>query len=106
MKKILTLFVAVLSLTACSKEKPFESLKVGMTGSKVIELVGEPDQKMPIFVAEWWTYQKDNKLIVMNSDTVVRVVLDLKSTQDSMKVAGQELQDLGDNMKKQLDSIQ
>jgi len=56
-----------------------------MPAKKVIELVGEPETKTPMFVVEWWNYPGENKLIVMSHDSVLRVVMDLKATQDSMK---------------------
>ena len=99
MKKTLLILVAAIGLAACSKTKSFESVSKGMTKEKVTELVGEPEQKMPMFIAEWWMYPTDNKVIVMHSDTVLRVVMDLKSVQDSMKSMGTELQKLQDQMK-------
>jgi hypothetical protein len=99
MKKTLLILVAAMGLTACSKTRSFESISKGMTKEKVTELVGEPEQKMPMFIAEWWMYPTDNKVIVMHSDTVLRVVMDLKSVQDSMKSMGTELQKLQDQMK-------
>lgn len=94
MKKALLILVAAIGLTACYKTKSFDSISKGMTKDKVTELVGEPEEKMPMFVAEWWMYRKENKVVVMHSDTVLRVVKDLKSVQDSMKSLGDELQKL------------
>jgi len=45
-------------------------------------------------------YRKENKVVVMHSDTVLRVVMDLKSIQDSMKSMGDELQKLNEESKK------
>ncbi|MNJ91513.1 hypothetical protein D3C87_91650 [compost metagenome] len=94
MKNTLLILVAAIGLTACYKTKSFDSISKGMTKDKVTELVGEPEEKMPMFVAEWWMYRKENKVVVMHSDTVLRVVKDLKSVQDSMKSLGDELQKL------------
>lgn len=94
MRKTLLILAAAIGLTACSKIKSFESISKGMTKDEVTQLVGEPEEKMPMFIAEWWMYRKDNKVVVMHSDTVLRVIMDLKSVQDSMKSLGDELQKL------------
>lgn len=98
MIKSLLIFAATVGLTACAKTKSFESVSKGMSKDKVVELVGEPEEKMPMFIAEWWMYRTDNKAIVIHSDTVLRVVTDLKSIQDSMKAMGDELQKLKEKM--------
>nr|WP_121272586.1 hypothetical protein [Pedobacter schmidteae] len=94
MRKALLILVAAIGMMACSKTKSFESISKGMTKDKVAALVGEPDEKMPMFIAEWWMYRADNKVVVMHSDTVLRIIMDLKSVQDSMKSLGDELQKL------------
>ena len=53
MKKIILIGMVILSLSACSKKKPFDSIKKGMTKEKVSALIGEPEQKMPMFIMEW-----------------------------------------------------
>ncbi len=76
-----------------------------MSKEKVSALIGEPEQKMPMFIMEWWMYPKDNKLVVMRNDTVVRVVMDLKASQDSMKTMSKDMEKAGEDMKKALDSL-
>ncbi|MCX2451812.1 hypothetical protein OQX61_11120 [Pedobacter sp. PLR] len=105
MKKMLLISIAVLGLAACTKKKPFESVKPGMTTAKVAELVGEPEQKMPMMIAEWWVYPTDNKMIIMVNDTVSKVVIDLKSVQDSMQSVTGDLKNLETQLKTQLDSL-
>lgn len=56
-----------------------------MHTKQVVELVGAPESKKPIFTGEWWMYTKQNKMIVIDNDTVVTVKQDLKASQDSMK---------------------
>lgn len=92
MKKMLMLIFATVILLACSKKKPFESIKKGMTAAKVIALVGEPDEKialpndprlaaLPGFFEGFstWTYEKDNVIIALKNDTVLKIQLDMKS---------------------------
>lgn len=105
MKKTLLISIAVVGLAACTKKKPFESVKSGMNKAKVSELVGEPSQKMPMMIAEWWVYPTDNKMIIMVNDTVSKVVVDLKSVQDSMLSATGDLKNLENQLKNQLDSL-
>ena len=50
-------------------------------------------------------YPKDNKLIVMRNDTVVRVVMNLKASQDCMKTMSKDMEKAGEDMKKALDSL-
>ena len=85
MKKPILLVLLVLTITACHNSSKFGKIKQGMSSKAVVALVGNPESKTPLFTIEWWNYSKDNKLIVMSNDTVVRVVMDLKATQDSMK---------------------
>lgn len=105
MKKTLLIAIAILGIVACSQKKPFESVKSGMTTVKVAELVGEPEHKMPMLIAEWWLYPKDNKMIIMVNDTVSKVVLDLKSVQDSMQSVTGDLKSLENELKNQMDSL-
>ncbi|MBB2150837.1 hypothetical protein [Pedobacter gandavensis] len=105
MKKTLLISLALLGLVACAKKKPFESIKSGMSTTKVAELVGEPEQKMPILIAEWWVYPKDNKMIIMVNDTVSKVIIDLKAVQDSMQSVTGDLKNLETQIKTQLDSL-
>ena len=106
MKKTLLISIAVLGLSACTKKKPFESVKSGMNTAKVTELVGEPTQKMPMMIAEWWVYPDDNKMIIMVNDTVSKVVIDLKSVQDSMQSVTGDLKNLEHQLNNQMDSMQ
>jgi outer membrane protein assembly factor BamE (lipoprotein component of BamABCDE complex) len=80
------ILLSLLGLTACAgNSSKFSKLKTGMHTKQVVELVGEPESKNPIFTGEWWMYTKQNKMIVINNDTVVTVKQDLKASQDSMK---------------------
>jgi len=101
----LTLTILLLSiLTAChqDKTKKFSQIKQGMSASNVVALVGEPEAKTSMFIVMWWNYPKDNKLIVMSHDTVIRVVMDLKATQDSMKTIGASMGQKMDSLSKSL----
>lgn len=106
MKKMLLISFIVLGLAACTKKKPFESVKSGMNTAKVTELVGEPSQKMPMMIAEWWVYPEDNKMIIMVNDTVSKVVIDLKAVQDSMQSVTGDLKNLEHQLNTQMDSMQ
>jgi hypothetical protein len=91
MKKFIPLLFLV--ITACHSENAnFTKIKTGMKSKDVISLVGEPESKTSMMVAEWWNYPKDNKIIVMANDTVTNVVMDLKAAGDSMKSASDKLE--------------
>ncbi|MDB5137229.1 MAG: hypothetical protein JWP37_3832 [Mucilaginibacter sp.] len=100
MKKLNLIPLLFLVITAChsDKTKSFSQIKHGMQSKDVIALVGEPETKTSVIIADWWNYSKDNKMIVMSHDTVVRVVMDLKAAQDSMKT-------IGADMSKKMDSL-
>lgn len=98
MKKLLIL--SLLGLSACNAGHDFNKVTLGMQSSQIIELVGEPETKSPILTGEWWIYNRDNKLIVLNNDTVVTIKYDLKASQDSMKAAGVEMKQLLDSFSK------
>lgn len=92
-------------LAACHGNANFSKIKVGMHGKDVVALVGEPGKKNPVFGdIEWWTYNSDNKLLVMSGDTVQRVVLDMKATQDSIDKVMGEAQGKMDSLKKEMDN--
>jgi hypothetical protein len=101
MKKIIPLLVL---LAACHGNADFSKVKVGMHSKDVVSLVGEPGNKTPMMGVEWWSYDKDNKLIVMESDTVSRVVQDMKATQDSMKNIMSSFGQKMDSLKQTLDT--
>ena len=85
-------------MVACQNDQKFTQVKRGMHSDKVIALVGQPESKSPMFGVEWWSYTKQNKLIIMENDTVSVIKYDLKASQDSMKT-------LGDTIKQKLDSL-
>jgi len=109
MKNLIIMLLLLVTIIACNKnQSKFGQIKPGMKSKAVIELVGDPKTKTPMFTVEWWSYPSDNKMIVMSGDTVERVVMDLKATQDSMKMLGAGLQQVADSLKKtmaQADSI-
>jgi len=104
MRKILLSTIApllCLLVTAChgDKTKSFNQIKPGMPAKDVVALVGEPETKTSVIIADWWNYSNDNKMIVMSHDTVVRVVMDLKASQDSMKNLSSKMDSLGSALK-------
>ena len=103
MKKFIPLLFL---LAACHKSGDFTKVKVGMHAKDVVSLVGEPSSKMPMMIVEWWNYKDDNKLIVMSGDTVMRVVQDMKATQDSMKNLATSFQGKMDSLKTSMDSAE
>jgi hypothetical protein len=109
MKNLVLLLLLLVTFTACNKnQSKFGQIKPGMKSKEVIALVGDPTSKTPMFTVEWWSYQSDNKMIVISGDTVERVVMDMKATQDSMKNLGAGLQEAADSIKKamsQTDSL-
>ena len=72
MKKVLLLSIITIFLS-CSKTANFDKLKVGMTSKEVVDLVGEPTEKSPLFGAEVWIYKVGDSghMVTMNSDTIL-----------------------------------
>ncbi len=72
MKKIVVLF-AIGSFTACAT-KDISDLDEGMASKEVIDIAGEPTEKveMPLDI-EWWIYEEDKVLLILENDTVSKV---------------------------------
>jgi hypothetical protein len=98
MKKLIPLLL--LTLAACHNSANFSKIKTGMPAKKVTELVGQPESKMPMFGVEWWVYSKENKLVIVSDDTVANVKMDMKASQDSLKMAGEQLKGMLDSIGK------
>jgi hypothetical protein len=74
-----------LFLCACGGHKDLTSVKRGMSGKEVVSILGEPTKKQSVMMGiSWWRYS-DNTMVIMGSDTVVRVVPDVKASMDSME---------------------
>lgn len=72
MKKIVVLF-AIVAFTACAT-KDISDLDEGMASKEVIDIAGEPTEKveMPLDI-EWWIYEEDKVLLILENDTVSKV---------------------------------
>jgi hypothetical protein len=72
MKKLVVLF-AIATLTACAT-KDISDLDEGMASKEVIDIAGEPTEKveMPLDI-EWWIYEEDKVLLILENDTVSKV---------------------------------
>ncbi|WP_291859479.1 hypothetical protein [Marinilabilia sp.] len=72
MKKLIVL-VAIATLTACAT-KDISDLEEGMASKEVIDIAGEPTEKveMPLDI-EWWIYEEDKVLLILENDTVSNV---------------------------------
>lgn len=91
MKKMLILLFAVLSLTACLKNNPYEKVKNGMTKEQVIKLLGKPEEKFTFpelnqpdqkFGSEAWMYDHNKVTVAFSRDSVIG----LKIRDKSMKL--------------------
>ncbi|MFW5890376.1 MAG: hypothetical protein ACOCTO_03160 [Marinilabiliaceae bacterium] len=72
-KKLFLLFAGALFLAACSS-KGISDIENGMSAKEVTDIAGEPNDKvsMPLDI-EWWVYEEDNVLLIMENDSVSRV---------------------------------
>ena len=78
MKRLFFLFSAVALLAACSTSD-ISDVKEGMSSAEVVEIAGEPTEKvsMPLDI-EWWIYKEDNVLLILEDDSVSRVTSEQK----------------------------
>jgi hypothetical protein len=83
MKKLLVIF-AIALLAACAT-KYISDLKEGMASTEVIDIAGEPTEKveMPLDI-EWWIYEEDKVLLILENDTVSKVTSQ-KEIEESLK---------------------
>ncbi len=83
MKKLLVIF-AIALLAACAT-KDISDLKEGMASTEVIDIAGEPTEKveMPLDI-EWWIYEEDKVLLILENDTVSKVTSQ-KEIEESLK---------------------
>lgn len=71
MKKLLV--ILLLFLASC-QNSDFSLIKKGMKSSEVIKLVGNPKEKMPMFICDWWKYNDKGKhIIIISKDTVTNI---------------------------------
>jgi hypothetical protein len=83
MKKYIFFFLIVL-LTACTTQD-ISDVEVGISSEEVMKIAGEPTEKvtMPLDI-EWWIYEEDKVLLIMEQDTVSRVTSQ-KEIEESLK---------------------
>lgn len=83
MKKLFFLF-AIALFAACSTQD-ISDVEVGISSEEVIDLAGEPTEKvaMPLDI-EWWIYEDDKVLLILEKDTVSRVTSQ-KEIEESLK---------------------
>lgn len=99
MKKLFVLF-AIVALTACAT-KDISDLEEGMASTEVIDIAGEPTEKveMPLDI-EWWIYEEDKVLLILENDTVSKVTSQeeieesLKDFEKGMNEIQKEIEDL------------
>jgi len=96
MKKILFI-VIVLVLFSCNKGS-FKDLKEGMTSKEVIELVGKPKQKQPLFNIEYWVYGE--YFLTLKNDTLTNVF-----TKEEMKKGFEKFGKGLDSLNKSLNKL-
>ena len=79
MKRFLFTASLVLGLASCHQQIDFAQVKPGMTQAQTLAVTGEPGTRQPFFFhTELWMYPKQNAMVVMRGDTVMRVSLDAK----------------------------
>ena len=83
MKKLFLLF-AVVVFVACATQD-ISDIEAGISSEDVISIAGEPTEKvsMPLDI-EWWIYEEDNVLLILENDTVTRVTSE-KEIEESLK---------------------
>jgi hypothetical protein len=93
MKKLLVIS-AIALLTSCAT-KDISDLEEGMASKEVIDMAGEPTEKveMPLEI-EWWIYEEDKVLLILENDTVSKITSE-KEIEESLK-----------NFEKGMDDIQ
>lgn len=58
-------------ITACTGKPDFSKVKDGMKSADVVKLVGVPNQRRNMNMAQWWLYtDKDSHVVVISADTV------------------------------------
>jgi hypothetical protein len=83
MKKLIFILTVTI-LTACAS-KDISDVKKGMTSKEVLDIAGEPTEKvsMPLDI-EWWIYKEPKVLLILESDTVSKVTSQ-KEIEESVK---------------------
>lgn len=95
MKKILIIVVVIITLCACTDK--FKSIKKGMPKGEVVNLVGEPIDKVDVIGRiQWWKYKE--YIIVIDSDTVVNI-----TTQKEVKEGAIHLKTALDSLSNEID---
>lgn len=94
MKKLMLLFVLFISFSCQSSVNNFDKIKKGMKSSEVIKLVGNPKEKMPMFICEWWMYDDVKKhIVVIGKDTVTNI-----TTKEELKKGLQDVKNFMDSL--------
>jgi len=72
MKKLIAIFIVALLASCASKD--ISDLEKGLSSAEVLEIAGEPTEKvsMPLDI-EWWIYEEDKVLLILENDTITRV---------------------------------
>ncbi len=98
MKKLLFIF-SVVMFTACSTQD-ISDVNSGMTSAEVIDIAGEPTEKveMPLDI-EWWVYEESKVLLIFENDTVSRVTSE-EEIQNSLKDHEQGMNDIQKEIEK------
>jgi hypothetical protein len=99
MKKLF-FFFAIALLAACSTQD-ISDVKVGISSAEVMDIVGEPTEKvtMPLEI-EWWIYKEDKVLLILENDTVSKVTSQ-KEIEESLK----DFNDGMDNIQKEIEHL-
>ncbi|MFO8001686.1 MAG: hypothetical protein R6U46_10610 [Marinilabilia sp.] len=93
MKKLFFLFAVATIFAACSS-KDISDIDTGMSASEVVEIAGEPTEKvsMPMDI-EWWIYKDDNVLLIFEEDSVSRVTSE-KELEESLEDADEGMNEI------------
>jgi hypothetical protein len=97
-KKLIFIF-AIVTLTACAS-KDLSDVKEGMTSKEVLNIAGEPTEKvsMPLDI-EWWIYKEQKVLLILDSDTVSKVTSQ-KEIEESVKDFQKGMKDIENEIEK------
>lgn len=80
-----------------------------MTSQEVTSLVGEPDRKHKMGVADFWVYSKADRTVVFRKDTVYDVITSAEARIDSIKTSldkfGDKIENQAEKATEKLDSV-
>ena len=107
MKTINLLLLAAITLASCTqKQKDFANVTRGLSKHEVTTMVGEPDKKSDLLMAELWTYTAADRTVVFRADTVYDIITSANARMDSIENTLQETgQDIKEKLNNTADSI-